>query len=834
MKRYLLFAIWILGQTIFAQEPQKPSSAEIFAAIQKLQVLGSVLYVAAHPDDENTRMISFFANQRHMHTTYLSLTRGDGGQNLVGPEIREYLGVIRTQELLQARSIDGGHQMFTRANDFGYSKHPDETLKLWDKEEVLSDVVWAIRRTRPDIIINRFDHRTAGRTHGHHTSSAVLSTEAFNLVNDADRFPEQLKYVKPWQPRRLFFNTSWWFYGSRERFEEADKSNMLTIDVGVYYPLLGYSNNEIAAASRSMHKSQGFGATGSRGTELEYIELIDGEKFENDPFDGIDVSWGRVDAPHIGTSLREIESNFNIADPSQSVAALAEVYQEMRKLPDDGFWVPMKLREIQQVIAWCAGIFVEAVADNYVAAPGESLPVYLEAINRSTLPVTLQNVRTDIGQLDSSIEAVLQNNVRFNKEVQLILPNHLKYSTPYWLAEEGTIGMYSVPDQLLRGSPQNQEPVSVKYDIEIEGVTLNYTTPVVYKRNDPVDGEVYRPFEVSPPVYLNITEDVLVFGAPTSKNIGILVKANRDSLVGEVEVLTPEDWGISPKKLSVKLAAQGMEELLQFELIPPNHPSEAEIQVVFTLDDPLKQTFSQGATIIEYDHIPTQTILKPAKAKVVKIDLDIVGSKVGYIEGAGDKIPDFLRQVGYEVSMLDEDDFTSGHLSEFDAIITGIRAYNTSDRIRFYQDALFKYVEEGGTLIVQYNTSRRLKADQLAPFHLQLSRDRVTVEDAEVRIIAPDHPVIKGPNTITDQDFEGWVQERGLYFADEWDDRFVPILSSNDPGETPKDGGLLVAPYGKGWYIYTGYSWFRELPAGVPGAFRIFTNMISLGKRSEP
>ncbi len=835
MKRLSLLLFLLIGQVIHAQTPDKPSSAEIYAALQKLQVLGSVLYVAAHPDDENTRMISYYANAKHMYTTYLSMTRGDGGQNLIGPEIREQLGLIRTQELLQARATDGGHQLFTRANDFGYSKNPDETLNLWNEDQVLQDVVWAIRKTRPDIIINRFDHRSDRPNHGHHTSSAILSDRAFDLAGDPTVYPDQLRFVEVWKPKRLFFNTSWWFYGSREKFAEADKSNMLEIDVGVYYPVLGKSNNEIAATSRSMHKSQGFGSTGVRGSETEYIELIKGDPFEHNALDGITTDWSRIKggAP-IAAMLQKVETDFDVQNPAASVPALMQVYRAIKGIPNDGFWVPMKLRELKDIIYWCSGLYIEAVADDYSGAPGNSMPVYLEAVNRSDVGIKLINVRFDVDPIDTAIEINLEQNKRFNKEISLDIPSEIAYSTPYWLVKKGSLGMYNVKDQKLRGTPENEDPVSIMYDLIIDGEVLSYQSPVVYKRNDPVHGEVYRPFVITPPVYLNITEEVYVFGVPTPKVISVLLKANQDGLKGTVRMKVPDDWEINPATHEVSLGTKGEEALLQFELIPPAHASEDEISVVFIDAANPEAVYDLAATVIEHDHIPTQTILKPARAKVVKVDLAIAGEKIGYIEGAGDKIPEFLEQVGYDVTMLEDGDFQSSSLSQYDAIITGVRAYNTSDRIRFYQEALFKYVEEGGNLIVQYNTNRRLKTDQLAPYPIQLSRERVAVEDAEVRILAPEHPVMQSPNRITEADFDGWVQERGLYFANEWDDQFTAVLSSNDPGEPPRDGGLLVAPYGKGWYVYTGYSWFRELPAGVPGAFRIFTNMISLGKRKEP
>ncbi len=825
---------WYLS--CIGQAPFKPTAAEIFAAIQKTQALGSVLYVAAHPDDENTRLISYFANQAHFHTTYLSLTRGDGGQNLIGTHISELLGVIRTQELLKARATDGGNQMFSRANDFGYSKHPDETLKVWDRDQVLADVVWAIRKTRPDIIVNRFDHRTAGRTHGHHTASAILSHEAFGLAGDRNAYSDQLHLVELWTPTRQFFNTSWFFYGSREKFEQADKSNMISVDIGAFYPVLGKSNNEIAAESRSFHKSQGFGATGSRGTEMEYIEWIQGEDItpQDDPFKGINTTWSRINGgAHIGDILRKIELNFDVSDPSQSIDALVHAYHEIGKIPNDGFWVPKKLDEIKEIIRWCSGLFVEAVASDYSVTPGQNIQVKVEAINRSAAEVALTRCKLQPGSIDTSFEKPLVTNQNNFIRFEYTIPPDAPYSTPYWLRIPGTVGMYQVDDPDLIGRPEADSPANLMYEIQIGGTTFDFRTPVVYKSNDPVHGEVYRPFELTPPLYLNFTEAVQIFADEEAQQMDLVIKAGTNNVVGSVSLATPNGWIISPSSVEIDLEEKGQEQQVSLMVKAPVAAGQGMISASFSPHDDATSRYAYAATAIEYQHIPTQLILKPAQIKVVRVDLKRAGDHVGYIMGAGDKVPDFLRQIGYQVTLLEESDLTLDRLSSFDAIVVGIRAYNTNDRLRFYQDILFEYVEEGGTMIVQYNTNRRLRVDDIAPYPLSLSRERVTVEEAEVRILAPDHPLVNQPNKITSEDFDGWVQERGLYFANEWDDRFTPILSSNDPGETAKKGGMLAARHGNGWYIYTGYSWFRELPAGVPGAYRLFANMISLGKTAD-
>ena len=832
-KIYLLlgsFCLLLPMNLLLAQAPQKPTSADIHDDIKKLNVLASALYVAAHPDDENTRLIAYLSNHLRANTAYLSLTRGDGGQNLIGPEIRELLGVIRTQELLMARSVDGGQQMFTRANDFGYSKNPEETLRIWNKEEVLADVIWAIRKFQPDIIVNRFSHDSGRRTHGHHTSSAMLSYEAFDMVGDKNVYPEQLKYVSAWQPKRLFFNTSWWFYGSREKFADADKSRMLSVDVGVYYPLKGKSNTEIAAESRSMHKCQGFGSTGTRGSMNEYMQLLKGDmpKDKTDPFEGINTTWTRLDggAP-IGKLLAKVEKEFKHEDPSASVPDLVRAYKMIQALPD-GYWKAVKTKEIKAVIQACLAMYVEAVSADYSATPGQSLELSLETINRSPIEVVLQKITYQPLGIDSTLNQSLTNNqsYKFYKTVQL--PEDLPTTTPYWLNKRGSLGMYAVEDQLMRGLPETPRSLNVRFDLTINGVPIDMTVPVVYKKNDPVKGETYRPFEVSAPVFANIEDKVYVFADEEPQTIKVLVKSGRPDVKGRLKLAYPDGWRLEPEFVDFELKLKGEEKTVNFTLYPSAQQDENKITAMVEVGN---EVYMDGLVSIEYDHIPTQTVLQEATSKVVRIDLKRAGQNIGYIMGAGDEIPGNLEQIGYTVTILEDRDITPENLRRFDAIIMGIRAYNTVDRLKFHQGKLMEYVENGGTMIVQYNTAHRLVMKDLAPYPIKLSRDRVAVEEAEIRFLQPDHEVLNYPNKITQKDFDGWVQERGLYFPNEWDDNFQAILSSNDPGETPKDGGLLVAKYGKGHYVYTGYSWFRELPAGVPGAYRLFTNLISVGKR---
>lgn len=836
-RRFLLglLCLCLFRSNLQAQAPEKWSSAEIHQAIEQLNFLGSALYVAAHPDDENTSLIAYLSNETNARTAYLSLTRGDGGQNLIGPEIRELLGVIRTQELLAARRVDGGNQLFTRANDFGYSKTPEETLNIWNKEEVLSDVVWAIRKWRPDVVINRFSHDVTRRTHGHHTASAMLSYEAFDLAGKSDAYPGQLEYVDAWQPRRLFFNTSWWFYGSREAFAKADKSKMLSIDAGVYYPSVGKSNNEISAESRSMHKCQGFGRAGERGPDLEYLKLLKGDMPEDttDLFAGINTSWRRVEggAP-IGDILEKVERQFRFEDPAASVPDLLEAYRMIRDLPD-GHWKSVKLPEIKKVITACLGLYAEAVTGEYFATPGGQIDLSLEIINRSGVDVQLQKAAYLPTGQDTSMQTTLENNIPLEWKKQLRVPADLSYTGPYWLRQPWELGMYTVEDQALRGLPQTPQPMKVVFELEVEGTPLELERPLKYKFADPVAGEVFRPFEIVPPATAGIADRVYVFDNGESQSVEVSLNAGRAGIEGRLELEVPEGWTVEPHGIDFALELKGEEQTFNFELTPPEAQSAGDIRPVIRLDD---AGYRDERIVINYDHIPAQLVLRESKSKVVKINIRKAGDRIGYIMGAGDEVPASLEQIGYDVTLLEEKDVKASELSAFDALIVGVRAYNTLDWLRFRQSQLMEYVEQGGTMIVQYQTSYRLKmpSEEIGPYPFKISRDRVTVEEAEVRFLLPDHRLLNYPNEITQQDFANWVQERGLYFPDEWDDQYQAVLSSNDPGESPKNGGLLVAEYGKGHYIYTGYSWFRELPAGVPGAFRIFANLISIGEKTEP
>ena len=825
------FFFLITFQIVTAQQPQKLDAVEIYNQIQKLNFLGSVLYIAAHPDDENTRLISYLSNEKKARTGYLSITRGDGGQNLIGPELRELLGLIRTQELIEARKIDGGEQFFSRANDFGYSKNPEETLQIWDKDEVLSDLIWTIRKFQPDVIINRFDHRSPGTTHGHHTSSAILSLEAFNKVNDATVLPEQLKLVKTWQPKRLFFNTSWWFYGSKEKFDKADKSNLINLKTGVYYQSVGKSNQEIAALSRSRHQSQGFGSTGTRGEEDEYLELLKGDatKDKSNIFEGIDTTWNRVNGgKDIGNILYAVEKNFDFKNPSAAISELVKAYDLIQKLEDE-HWKNIKSEEIKKVISACAGLYLEAVAENQEATPGSSLKIKIEAINRSNIPMKLMGIGAVPVYVHAAEQKVteLKNNIPYTESNTLELPNDIAYTNPYWLNQKGTVGMYRVDDQENIGIPDVLRQVKVGFWIEIGGVEIPFEKNVIYKYNDDVKGEVYQPLNIVPVVTSSIAEKVYIFNNDRNKTITVKVKAGKDNIHGSVKLELPQDWEVTPTEIPFIIDKKGEEVIAVFTVSPSKEASEINIKSIVTVDG---KTFDKEKIDINYSHIFKQMVLKQAEAKGIRLKIKTKNEKIAYIMGAGDEVPKSLMQMGYEVSILKPEEISAEKLLDYDVVMTGIRAYNVVNTLAFKQNILLDYVKSGKTMIVQYNTTDDLVTPNFAPFPLKISRDRVTEENVEVRFLDPNHPVLNYPNKITVDDFKNWKQEQGLYYPSEWDANFTPILSANDKGETPKNGALLVAKYGKGNYIYTGLSFFRELPEGVPGAFRLLANMIAIGR----
>jgi LmbE family N-acetylglucosaminyl deacetylase len=808
-KVYCTVILFLFPFLLYAQQMQQLNAGEIKQGLESLNVTGSVLYIAAHPDDENTRLLAFLAREKKVRTGYLSLTRGDGGQNLIGNEQAELLGLIRTQELLAARRTDGAEQFFTRANDFGFSKNPEESFKIWDKAKILSDVVWVIRKFQPDIIITRFpEDSRAG--HGHHSGSAILAREAFVAAADPTQFPEQLAFVKPWKTKRIVWNT-FNFGGTNTTADDQIK-----IDVGKYNPLLGKSYGEIAAESRSNHRSQGFGSARQRGEGFEFFSPVAGENASKDLFENIDFTLARNKGYEgVQSLLDEINSEYEVSDPAKSIPKLLKLKQLVK---DKVF----KKDLLDNLILACAGIWLEGAAVSSSYALNEPINVRLQAIARAgssfVMPISVTEVTTATA-LD------LKPNVMSFKEVSLAGRTIL--SQPYWLEKPHLLGSFNVDSISKIGLAENPIGLSVLFKVVIGDQEILKRMPVIYKYTDQVRGEIYQPLVIAPPVTATLTEKAFIFNGIEPKTISVKLKSFKDNVSGTIRPNLPAGWKASSDNIRFQLLKKGDEQLITFQVIPSGNTTDGKLLVNVLING---KTYNYGLRIINYDHIPEQTLFPLAEAKVEKIDLKFAGKRIGYITGAGDLIPESLKQIGYDVTNLTESQVMNSDLSQFDAIVTGVRLYNVNEQIKVLQPKLMKYVEKGGVLLVQYNVNSPLKIDDLGPYPFRLSRDRVTQEDAPVTILAPENPAFNYPNKITTKDFNGWIQERGLYFVTDVDKRYTSLISMNDTAEPANKGALIVSNYGQGKYVYTGISFFRQLPAGVPGAYRLFVNLLSLKK----
>ena len=810
-----LAAIVLLFTGATAQHIQPRDAAHLELALRKLNVLGSALYVGAHPDDENSAVIATLAEGRLVRTAYLSMTRGEGGQNLIGPEQGTLMGMIRTQELLAARRIDGGEQYFTRAIDFGYSKTSKETISFWGREKIVSDIVWIIRSFRPDVIMTRFSDTLGG--HGNHLASAILAEEAFDKAGDPSQFPEQLRFVKPWKPKRIVFNIFRWSGGV------APTSNSVRLDVGGYNPLLGKSYTEISGLSRSMHKSQGVGSGQYRGVVWQYFEPTKGERATADLFDGVNTTWSRVKGgERVGSILKQAQDSFRADDPSASVPLLVRALHELNTLGPDP-WVEQKRKELTKGILGCCGIWTDALATTYEVSPGASIPITVSAINRSAVSVSLERVHAVFGT-DTVLTAALKNNDPSNLKLTLRIPRDQPLSQPYWLETEPAHNSYGVSDQRLIGLPENPPALTVGVTFRIGGESIPVRIPVQYRWIDPVAGEQYRPVIVVPPVAVNLVNATVVVPDDSEREVRVIVRGTGTKHSGEVHLDLPESWSVSPQSVPFSLAGGNREIAAMFRIKPLQGAVNGSFTAIARLGG---ETIDRGMTTINYPHIPIQTLFPRSTGKLVRVDLKTGGKRIGYIVGSGDGIPDALRQVGYDVTLLSDEDLESADLSSYDAIVAGVRAYNTREKLPALQERLMAYVRNGGTYVVQYMTPRRQGTDAMGPYPFTISRDRVTDENANMHFLEPRHRLLNIPNKITQADFSGWIQERGLYFANQWDPRYQTVLECRDAGEAQLPGGLLYAHVGKGAYVFTGYSFFRQLPAGVPGAFRLFSNILA-------
>jgi LmbE family N-acetylglucosaminyl deacetylase len=808
-----------------SQDNEPPAAPAILPQLQNFREMGSVLYVAAHPDDENTQLIAFLARGRHYRTAYLSLTRGDGGQNVLGPEFGEELGVIRTEELLAARRIDGGRQFFSRAIDFGFSKDYRETLRIWDRQQVLSDIVRVIREFRPDVVIVRFSP-VPGGTHGHHTASTVLALEAFKLAGNPKAFPEQLDALTPWQPKRILWNV-----GGFQRSGNA--TNLIRIDVGGKDTVSGETFSEIAVRSRSMHKTQGFDnfrGFGGGGARLESFALLDGEPATNDILDGVDTTWGRVPGGAVIGKLTDAAiAQFNPQDSAARVPALLEIKKNLATLANDDPVVNEKRRQLDQIIQECLGLTVETTIPDPEVVPGETLQLrHTVLVQSGVVPVRWQAVRYPGITNQVSEEVDLHPGQAVTKESSQTLPADAQLSQPYWLREDHTVGMFRVEDPALIGRPEDPPAFPVEAVFDVGGQTLVVADEPVQISTNSAGGDIRRRLDVIAPVSLKFASEVRLFTPGATRPVEVEAAAFRAGAAGTLQLDVPDGWKVKPKNQSFRFKSVGEHAQFKFDVAAPAQSTTAEIKAVVEING---ARYSNERVEIHYAHIPQLLLQPPARFKAVSLELAIRGHRVGYVPGAGDSVAEGLEQMGYQVTPLTGADLTPEKLRGLDAVVIGIRAFNVRHDLVTNLPALFAFVEAGGNVIVQYNNPNGLQAAaKLAPFDLHLSQQRVTDETAPVTFLAPEHPALNTPNKITSADFDGWVQERGLYFPNEWDDHFTPLIACSDPGEAPLKGGLLVTQYGKGYFVYTGLAWFRQLPAGVPGAYRLFANLVSLGK----
>lgn len=780
MRKIFVFivAIGALQQNVVAQK----NSAEIIAQIKGLKTVGSVLYFAAHPDDENNSFLPYLTKERNLRTAYLSLTRGDGGQNLIGKEQGIELGMIRSQELLAARRVDGAEQYFSTAYEFGFSKSSEEALQIWDHEKVLSDAVWIIRKFQPDIIITRFP-RDARAGHGHHSASAIIANEAYVAAADSTKFPEQFKYgVGVWKAKRILWNT--FNFGTVNTTNE----NQLKVQVGGYNPIIGKSYGEIGAEARTMHKSQGEGRPRRRGASYEFFELTGGDSAKTDIMDGVNTNWSRLQANEVETNIDKIVSSYKLNDPAASVPALVKLYQQINVLPNSN-WKNYKLDQVQEIIKDCAGIYIEATTQQQQVIPGELVGVQFSFNQRSNAQSILLAVQ--LPAKDTMLNKSLSNNQNIEFSYSLKVPSDKAISQPYWLEYPKTEGMFVVKDQMLIGKSENDPAFEGTVKVEIEKQVFSFKIPVQYKYTDPTKGDVYQPIAVVPAVE---------------------TKYNK-----EVNLVSPG----APVTVSYQtIAHNGTYKQTDILLKNSSEPLPVNANGIYTKS-------------IAYDHIPTITYFPTASTKIVPIAVKNTAKHIGYIDGAGDKIPEALVELGASVTHLTESDITSENLKQFDAIVVGIRAYNMYMYLTEKNDILNQYVNEGGNLVVQYLKSNQvgIKPVKVGPYKFSVnSGKRVTQEDVPVTFTLPNHTVLNTPNKITATDFENWVQERSTYQSDNFDAHFEAPLTMNDKGEAPSNGSLLIAPYGKGNMVYLSLVLFRQLPAGNPGAYKLLANIISLPK----
>lgn len=799
------------------------SSPLILQRIKKLNVLTRVLYIAAHPDDENNTLNAYFTNEQLFDVAYLSLTRGDGGQNLIGVEQQEALSVLRTEESRAAHKIDGARIFFTCARDFGFSKTAAETLRIWDKDKVLADMVWIIRQYRPDIIITRFSS-SVPEAHGHHIASAILAHEAYIAAGDASRFPGQLKYTTTWRAKRLLWNAYGYFTSKGPAGTVSDK-NLLAVHTGLYNPLLGETYTEIAGRSREMHRSQGMTAEADQENTIEYFRHIDGDSTSLSLSDGIEPGWNRCGEGHLSTAINKIIQSFDINKPAASLKDLVYLLRAFDRC-SPSLWVTQKRQETIAIIRDILGLQLEATAAAPVYCPGEQTTVSTKVINRSDVPVELTQIRFVFAAKDTSLVAALRQGESLHFDIPLQFSSTLSSSQPYWLKTASSTGHFNFDkqDELLG---EEKSDCEVAYTFRLWDYPFILSQSLSFRDSSHLAVKQHNDVAIVPDVWIDLSDPVYCFTSPAVRQIAVKVKAGRNNVEGKVQLQIPQGWKISPRQVSFHIDKKLGEQQVYFSLTPPANQQSAELKAEAIVDS---RHFNKGYCFVQYPHINNRYFYPAAKSKLIRVEFRNLARKIAYLKGSGDIIDQALASTGLDVQVITTEDLTAKDLKQYDAVVLGIRAYNVWPALVKYKDALTRYVMAGGNVVALYNTCFNLATEEVGLLPLRLSAERITDETAVALFLNSSHRVLHTPNTITEKDFDGWVQDRGAYFPDWWDEHFTPVLSFTDPGEKPLNGGLLIARLGKGYFTYTSLSFFRQLPAGVPGAYRLFSNILSMTK----